>query len=398
MIKTYSKLILLSSLLSPLLLAHSPQTKKVVKTEPAFQTVWKKVYGGKDDDIANGVVMLENGDIAIVGECKSFGAKRSDICVTRLNKNGEIYWRKMLGGKKEDRGVAISRAKDGNLLILGSGKSFKKSNGRDLYIAKLSLDGKVIWQKSFGGDRDEFAGGIAGTNDGGVLAVGSTESFSKKGYRDIYIVRLDKNGNEVSIKTIGGKRNDTANALTRTTDGNFVMVGSRELKHSGDADFFIMKLNQKGQKIWARTLGQKQNDVLLSVTPTPTGGIVTTGKTRSYNSEQTDLAVMNFNKNGKLIWFKIYGFKYYDEGTAITMTKDGGYVIAGKTNSMGKGDFDVYVLALSGKGKLLWSKLYGDTNKDIAHGITRTSDGKVVIVGESDSYSRSKNFYMIKLK
>ncbi len=398
MIKTYSKLILLSSLLSPLLLANSPQTKKVVKTEPAFQTVWKKVYGGKDDDIANGVVMLENGDIAIVGECKSFGAKRSDICVTRLNKNGEIYWRKMLGGKKEDRGVAISRAKDGNLLILGSGKSFKKSNGRDLYIAKLSLDGKVIWQKSFGGDRDEFAGGIAGTNDGGVLAVGSTESFSKKGYRDIYIVRLDKNGNEVSIKTIGGKRNDTANALTRTTDGNFVMVGSRELKHSGDADFFIMKLNQKGQKIWARTLGQKQNDVLLSVTPTPTGGIVTTGKTRSYNSEQTDLAVMNFNKNGKLIWFKIYGFKYYDEGTAITMTKDGGYVIAGKTNSMGKGDFDVYVLALSGKGKLLWSKLYGDTNKDIAHGITRTSDGKVVIVGESDSYSRSKNFYMIKLK
>ncbi len=398
MIKTYSKLILLSSLLSPLLLAHSPQTKKVVKTEPAFQTVWKKVYGGKDDDIANGVVMLENGDVAIVGECKSFGAKRSDICVTRLNKNGEIYWRKMLGGKKEDRGVAISRAKDGNLLILGSGKSFKKSNGRDLYIAKLSLDGKVIWQKSFGGDRDEFAGGIAGTNDGGVLAVGSTESFSKKGYRDIYIVRLDKNGNEVSIKTIGGKRNDTANALTRTTDGNFVMVGSRELKHSGDADFFIMKLNQKGQKIWARTLGQKQNDVLLSVTPTPTGGIVTTGKTRSYNSEQTDLAVMNFNKNGKLIWFKIYGFKYYDEGTAITMTKDGGYVIAGKTNSMGKGDFDVYVLALSGKGKLLWSKLYGDTNKDIAHGITRTSDGKVVIVGESDSYSRSKNFYMIKLK
>ena len=392
MIKTCSKLILISTLLSPLLLAKNSQTK------PAFQTVWQKVYGGKDDDIANGVTMLEDGDVAIVGECKSFGAKRSDICVIRLNKKGDILWRKMLGGEKKDRGVAISRAKDGNLLVLGSGKSFKKSNGRDLYIAKLSLDGKVLWEKSFGGDRDEFAGGIAGTNDGGVLAVGSTESFSKKGYRDIYIVRLDKDGNEVSVKTIGGKLNDDAKSLTRTADGNFVMVGSRELKHSGDADFFIMKLNQKGEKIWARTLGQDDNDVLLSVAPTPTGGIVATGKTRSYNSEQTDLAVMNFNKNGKLIWFKIYGFQYYDEGTAITMTKDGGYLVAGKTNSMGKGDFDIYLLALSRRGELLWSKLYGKENKDIAHGVTRTSDGKVVVVGESDSYSRAKNFYMIKLK
>ena len=398
MIKRYSKIILLSPLLSSLLIANDNKIKQPTKNKPAFQTVWQKIYGGKDDDIANGVVMLEEGDVAIVGECKSFGAERSDICITRLNRDGNTIWRKMLGGKKEDIGVAISRAKDGNLIVIGSTKSLKPNNGSDLYVAKLSLDGKVIWQKSFGGERDEFAGGIAGTSDGGVLAVGSTDSFSKKGYRDIYIVRLDKDGNEVSIKTIGGKLNDDAKSLTRTADGNFVMVGSREIEHSGDADFFIMKLNQKGEKIWARTLGQDENDVLLSVAPTPTGGIVATGKTRSYNSEQTDLAIMNFNKNGKLIWFKIYGFKYYDEGTAITMTKDGGYVVAGKTNSMGKGDFDAYVLALSSKGKLLWSKLYGDKNRDIAHSVTRTSDGKVVIVGESDSYSRSKNFYMIKLK
>jgi len=396
MIKKCSKLILLSALLSPMLLAKDAQ--KSTPKKPAFQTEWQKIYGGDEDDIANGVVMLEDGDTAVVGECKSFDAQRSDICVTRMSKDGQMLWRKLLGGKKEDRGVAISRAKDGNLLVLGSGKSFNHNGDRDLYIAKLSLDGKVLWEHAFGGDRDEFAGGIAGTNDGGVLAVGSSESFSKKGYTDIYIVRLDKNGKEVSIKTIGGKLNDNANSLTRTADGNFVMAGSREVSRSGDADFFLMKLDQNGKKIWARTLGQDENDVLNAVAPTPDGGIVATGKTRSYNSVQTDLAVMNFNKDGKLIWFKIYGFKYYDEGNAITMTKDGGYLLAGKTNSMGKGDFDNYLLALDGKGKLIWSKLYGKTNKDIAHGVTRTSDGKVVVVGESDSYSRSKKFYMIKLK
>jgi len=392
-----SKLILTSLLLSSSLFAKEVEKKKS-KQKPAFETVWQKIYGGTDDDIAYGAVMLENGDTAIIGECKSYNAERSDICVTRINPEGQTKWRKLLGGKKVDRGVAISRAKDGNLLILGQGKSFNDNGDQDLYVAKLSLTGKLLWENSFGGERDEYAGGISGTNDGGVLIVGDTESFSKKGYKDIYIVRLDKNGKELSIKTIGGKLNDEVNALTRTADGNFMMVGSRELKHSGDADFFLMKLNQNGEKIWARTLGQKENDVLMAVAPTPNGGIVATGKTRSYNSEQTDLAVMNFNKDGKLIWFKIYGFKYYDEGSAITMTKKGTYLVAGKTNSMGKGDFDTYLLALDSKGKLLWSDIYGDKNRDIAHGVTRTSDGGLIVVGESDSYSRAKNFYMIKLK
>jgi uncharacterized delta-60 repeat protein len=359
---------------------------------------WQKIYGGKDDDIAKGIVMLEDGDTAIVGTCKSYNAKRADICVTRLNAKGQTVWRKLLGGKKVDKGVAISRSKDGQLLVLGESKSFNRGNGQDLYIAKVSLDGKLLWQKSYGGSEDEFAAGVAGTNDGGVLIVGDSESYSKKRYRDIYIVRLDKNGNMLTTKTIGGKFNDEANALTRTADGNFMLVGSREIKHTGDADFFLLKLNQNGEKIWARTLGEDQNDVLHAVAPTPDGGIVATGRTRSYNSSQTDLAVMHFNQKGKLIWFKIYGFKYYDEGNAITMTKNGTFVVSGKTNSLGKGDFDNYLLELDNKGKLLRSGIYGGKNRDISYGITRTTDGSIITVGRSDSFSRNTKFYMIKLK
>ena len=397
MVKTCGKIILTSLLLSPYLFAtEAVKVKKEPK--PVFETVWQKIYGGEDDDIAHAVVMLENGDNAIVGECKSFNAERSDICVTRITADGSTRWRKMLGGKKSDRGMAISRAKDGSLLVLGSGKSFNDNADRDLYVAKLSLDGKVIWEKHFGGERDEYAGGIAGTDNGGVMIVGSSESFSRRGAKDIYIVHLNKDGKLLSERTIGGKHNDEAKSLTRTADGNFMMAGAREVSHAGDADFFLMKLDQEGKKIWAKTLGQNENDVLNAVAPTPDGGIVATGSTRSYMSEQTDLAVMYFNKDGKLIWFKIYGFKYYDEGNAITMTKDGNYLVAGTTNSMGKGDFDNYIIALDAKGKLIWSKLYGDKNKDIAHGITRTSDGGVVVVGESDSYKRPKDFYMIKLK
>lgn len=390
------KYLLLTTLFSTLLCAEANTDKSVAK-EPMFQAVWQKVYGGEADDRANGVVMLEDGDVAIIGECKSFDAMRRDICVTRINSEGQTRWRKLIGGKKDDRGIALSRAKDGNLLILGEGKSFNENGDQDLYAAKLSLDGKVIWEQYLGGDRDEFAGGIAGTNDGGALVVGDSESFSKKGYKDILITKLDENGKVVSQHTIGGEKSEIAKSLTRTTDGNFMMVGGREIARSGDFDFFLLKLDQNGQQVWAKNIGEENEDILYGVAPTPDGGIVATGSTRSFGSEQRDLSVMYFDQSGELIWHKIYGFKCNEEGAAVTMTQDGGYMITGSTNSMGKGDYDIYVIALDNKGSLIWSDIYGDQNRDLAHGITRTTDGGLVIVGESDSFSRSDNFYMIKL-
>lgn len=382
-------------LLSMLFIITNTQAKSKIKKE-IYSAQWQKLYGGDETDIAYDIVALEDGDSAIIGTCKSFGAKRTDICVTRMTASGNMRWRLWLGGEKEDEGKAITRASDGSIMVIGTTKSLAKNYDRDIYVAKVSLEGKLLWEKSIGGERDEFAGGIAGTDDGGVIVVGDSESYGN-GYKDIYIAKLDKDGNTLSSRTIGGKKADSAKSLTRTKDGAFVMVGYREVRSAGDTDFFIMKLNQEGKKVWAVTYGEKDTDMLLGVTATVDGGVVATGKTRSYGSEQSDLSVMKFNADGKLIWHKIYGFKYYEYGNAVASTKDGGFVIVGGSNTLGKGGHSVYVLALNSVGKLLWSHVYGDRDKDIGHGVARMSDGSVVLVGESDSYSRATNFYMIKI-
>ena len=368
---------------------------EVVKKD-AYKAVWQTIYGGKEDDIAYGIVALENGDSAIVGTCKSFGAKRTDICVTRMNSKGEMKWRLWLGGKKKEEGKAISRAADGSILVLGHSNSFSDNYDYDLHIAKISLKGKLVWETNIGGDRDEFAGGIAGTDDGGALVVGSSESYGE-GDKNVYIAKLDKNGKLVSAHTVGGIKDDVAKALTRTRDGQFVMVGYREIERAGDADFFVMKMDQNGKQIWAETYGGEYEDMLDGVTATVDGGIVAIGKTRSYGSEQSDLTVMKYDAKGKLIWHKIYGFKYYDYGNAVATTRDGGFILAGGTNSLGEGNHSVYILALNRAGELIWSHVYGGERKDIAHGAARMSDGSVIVVGESNSFRREKNFYMIKL-
>ena len=86
-----------------------------------------------------------------------------------MTSKGEMKWRLWLGGKKKDEGRAISRAADGSILVLGHTNSSSSNYDYDLHIAKISLSGKKIWEKIIGGDRDEFAGGIAGTDDGGAI-------------------------------------------------------------------------------------------------------------------------------------------------------------------------------------------------------------------------------------
>ncbi len=390
------KSMLITALLATCMNLNAAAPVKKVKKE-AYVDVWQKIYGGKEDDIAYGIVALENGESAIVGTCKSYGAQRSDVCVTRMNANGEMTWRLWLGGKKKDEGKAIARTADGNIVVLGRTKSFSKAYAYDLYVAKISLDGKKLWETTLGGDRDEYAGGIAGTDDGGILLVGATESYGARD-KDIYIARLDANGKLLHAHTVGGEKADAATALTRTRDGKMVLVGYREMEYSGDADFLIMQMDQNGKVRWTKTFGEAYEDLLNGVTPTIDNGIVAIGSTRSYGSSQSDLTVMKIDAKGKTIWHKIYGFKYYEYGNAVATTADGGFMLVGGTNTLGKGNHSLYALALDRRGELIWSHVFGGERKDVGHGVARMSDRSMIIVGETESFRLAKDFYLIKLK
>jgi hypothetical protein len=169
-----------------------PQEKKPPVPE-LYEKIWEKTYGERDDDIAHDVLALENGHSAIVGTCKSFDDSPSQICVMRMNERGEILWRLLLGGDKADEGRAISRALDGSLYILGTTKSLAKDYDKDIYVAKITQEGKVLWENALGGNRDEVAGGIVGPDDGGAMIVGQSESFGDS-YGDIYMAKVNADG------------------------------------------------------------------------------------------------------------------------------------------------------------------------------------------------------------
>jgi len=100
-----------------------------------------------------------------------------------------------------------------------------------------------------------------------------------------------------------------------------------------------------------------------------------------------------------MLWHKIYGFKSKEWANSITATKNGGFLLAGTTKSFGFGNYDFYMLEINAKGSSSWANVYGGPDKDIAHKVIRTTNGKYLIVGETESFgSGDYDFMEVLLK
>ena len=361
-----------------------------------LKTQFIKTYGGSKRDKAFGAVALKNGGAMLIGTSKSFG-KRKQMLITKIDKKGKTLFRAIYGEKQNDEGRAIARLSDGNFIAVGSSQSYSKDGDKDFFVVKIKPDGHKIWQKVFGGDRDEEAFDVVGTGNGGALIVGYTESFGH-GNKDIFILFIDKNGKEIWSKFLGGEDDDVANAITVVNDG-FYVAGYTESFNAVGKDFLLIKYNQKAKMQFLKKFGGDDDDEFKAITPTKDGGCVLAGYTKSFESKHSDIDIIRYSKNGKMLWHKIYGFKSKEWANSITNTKNGGFLVAGTTKSFGFGNFDFYMLELDSNGSSKWANVYGGGDRDIAHKVISLKDDSYLVVGETESFGNGDyDFMEVKLK
>lgn len=363
-----------------------------------LKTMFIKTFGGSDMDIAYGGVALDNGGAMIVGESKSFGSgKRNEMVLTKIDKKGKTIFKAVFGGKQKDGGKAVVKTTDGNFLAVGYSESFTKYGDRDMYIVKFSPKGKKIWSKTFGGERDDEAYDVVATGNGGALVVGYTESFGH-GSKDAYVLFVDKNGKKIWSKFLGGEDDDEAKSVA-LTKGGFYVAGYTESFGHGGKDFFLLKYSGKGKLQFVKAYGGDDDDIINSVTATKDGGCVIAGSTSSFESKHGDIDIIRYSAKGKMQWHKIYGFKSKEWANSVIQMANGGFLVAGTTKSFGFGDFDFYLLQLNDKGSSQWANVYGGGDKDIAHKVIALKDGGYLIVGHTESYgSGDEDFMELKLK
>jgi hypothetical protein len=341
-----------------------------------------------------------------------------DIFVIKLNSNGEILWKKTLGGSGYESGLYLTTTSDGSILIISGTSSndgdFKGMNKGiwDIFVIKLSSTGEVLWKKTFGGSREDLGLSLTTTSDDGMVLTGHTQSNDGdfegmgKGNWDIFVIKLSSNGEILWKKTLGGSGYEEGLSLTTTSDDGMVLAGHTQSNDGafegmgkGDWDIFVVKLNSNGEVLWKKTFGGVREDLGLSLTTTSDGRMVLAGYTQSNDGDfegmgkgNWDIFVTKLNSNGEVLWKKTFGGVREDLGLSLTTTSDGGMVLTGYTQSndgdfegMGKGDWDIFVVKLNSNGEVIWKKTFGGIGFESGRSITTTSDDGILITGGTSS-------------
>jgi hypothetical protein len=378
----------------------SPANTIIPATGPSSH--FCKAIGGKKLEAGVSLIQTSDGGYAITGLTKSFSAGGHDVYVVKLDATGNLQWTKTIGGPESEEGNSLIQTSDGGYAITGFTKSFGTGE-LDVYLVKLDASGNLQWTKAIGGKNDDMGNSLIQTSDGGYAIAGSTRSFGA-GEWDVYLVKLDANGNLQWTKTIGGKKDDVGTSLIQTSDGGYAITGSTRSSGAGEADVYIVKLDANGNLQWTKTIGGENNDWGLSLIQTSDGGYAITGATTSFGAGKADVYVVKLDASGHLQWTKTIGGPRGDWGFSLIQASDGGYAITGITSSdelaayFGPAEADVYVVKLDADGNLQWTKTIGGPEHDRGISLIQTSDGGFAIAGATQSFGAGEwDIYVVKL-
>lgn len=343
---------------------------------PALE--WQKLIGGSNQDNGSLVSIGQDGIILIgsysnsnISGDKSQNSRGSyDYWLVKANPTGSVLWDKTMGagpvtlfGPENDILSSVTQTSDDSILVGGlsessiSGEKTEVSRGDyDYWLLKLNPSGAILWDKTIGGDAYDGLSDFFETNDGNYIVAGFTlssisgeKSEASRGLFDIWILKLDTINNIIWQKTIGGSGVDGLNKVIQTTDDGFVLGSTSNSPISGEKtessfggnDYWIVKLNSSGVIEWQKTIGGNSNEALTDIIQTVDGGYLVAGysdsNTSGLKSENSrggyDFWVVKLDVNGTIQWEKTIGGNDEDKLNAITQCSDSGYILTGSSKS-----------------------------------------------------------------
>jgi hypothetical protein len=401
--------------------------------------IWDKTFGGSKFDWIQSITNTKDGGYILIGysasdksgdKSENSNEQNYDYWIIKINKKGQKIWDKTFGDSNEDQPKDIIETQDGGFIIVGIGNStisggpiYDKHYGWNYWVIKIDNNGKKIWDKTFGGDLNDFPVSIIATTNGDFIIAGYSSSNisgekteSHIGYKelsDYWIVKINGNGEKIWDKTFGGKKDEEAKDIIATQDGGFIIVGnsrpfmyddgSNDYKGNWNTrwDYWIVKINADGQKEWDKTFGGDSDDIVTSVVATKDGKFVIAGASYSMSSNdkskdrkgETDYWILKIDINGNKIWDKTFGGEGADYSGTMICTHDNGIIILGTSDSnnhydktnLNKGKQDFWILKIDDTGKKVWDITIGGVRDEVARSIIATEDEGFIVTGSSNS-------------
>ena len=239
------------------------------------------------------------------------------------------------------------------------------------------------WDTFVGGEYHDEAMAVVQTEDGGYVFAGRSNSFTG-GDLQAYLVKLDPFGAEEWSRTIGGTGLDEASAMRITPDGGFILAGRTASMGAGANDVLLIKTDANGNEEWSRAFGGTGFDEAYGIDVTSDGGYIIAGMSNSF-APMADLWLIRTDADGNELWSHTYGGANIDQGRSVRQTADGGFIAAGFTASFGAGGgYNAWLVKTDPDGNEEWTRTVGYADVDeYAQCVQQTSDGGYVLTGWS---------------
>ncbi|MCD4706476.1 MAG: T9SS type A sorting domain-containing protein [Candidatus Sabulitectum sp.] len=362
-------------------------------------TLWANHYGGGLWDYAYDVRSTDDGGFITAGLSNSYisGSIELMMYLVKTNGDGDMLWYKVIGREYSDRGYSIQITADGGYIITGSSEANAGSDALDVYLVRTDSNGDTLWTRTYGGSLKDEGECVVVTEDQGYMIAGYTYSYGA-GDKDFYLIRTDSSGDTLWTKTYGGSGDDLAWSVAVVPDGGFIVSGRTKSYGAGSWDVWLLRIDADGEMIWNKTYGGGSWDSGLEVQCTPDGGFIVHGYTMSFGAGNTDYYLLKTDASGNLLWSRTYGGSHYDNGTCIEQLPGGGYLLGGYTKSFGDTDGDFWIIRTDANGDSLWSQIYGGSGIEALNGMDLTLDGGYILAGKTRSYGSSSSVWLLRIE
>jgi prepilin-type N-terminal cleavage/methylation domain-containing protein len=348
------------------------------------------------DDFGNKIIQASDGGLVLAGTvdyanstvCQTGGCNGTGIAsIAKFTGRGNLTWARgwdnamaspQTGISQEDEANDVKQLSDGSYIMTGSTHKSGVSN-YDATLVKINSNGSHLWSTIWGGTAQDYGSSVISTSDVGFLVAGTTWSY-QVGVSDAFIAKFDASGSLSWSKTVGTGGTDIGVSAVAVSDG-YLLAGQASQTP------FVAKLNFSGVLQWVAStqLYSGASNGQMSLISTTDGGFALTGTTTNFGTGG-DAYIVKFTSGGTVSWTTTWGGTGLDQGNSIIQTIDGGYLIAGNTNSYGGGGNDAFIAKFNATGNLSWSRTWGGTSSDYGNSVFETIDAGYVLAGYTYNY------------
>jgi len=356
---------------------------------------WNRTYGGAGYDVPHPVLQTSDGGYIVGGGSGSFGPGTYDAWIVKLDPLGNELWSRAYGGEEYDEIRSMQQTSDGGYILAGITYSFGVGGG-DIWLFRIDENGNELWSRTVGHYLFEIAHAVEETSDGGFLVSGQINSFDA-GPGNAFLLKTDGDGNEEWSQWYGGPERETAFCARQTSDGGVIVAGETNSFGQGGSDILLLKTDREGGEEWSTTFGGTAEDGAHCVRQTADGGFILAGGTEAPGQGSFDGWLIKTDAGGVSQWDRTFGGSDSDILFYVEQAADGGYIASGGTYSSGTGAGDCWLVRTDENGNVLWEKTFGGPDLDESYWFDKTDDGGFILSGVTESFGAGEgDFWIIK--